>query len=44
MLDPAFSKSLRKMTEKQAKIFATNFLKNYVIGSLDIKNYIFGWF
>ena len=29
------------MKEKQAKIFATSFLKNYVIGSLDIKNYIF---
>ena len=41
-LDPTFFKSQRKMTEKQAKIFATNFLKNYVIGSLDIKNYIFG--
>ena len=30
------------MKEKQAKIFAKKFLKNYIIGSLDIKNYIFG--
>ena len=42
VLDPTFFKSLRKMKEKQAEIFATNCLKNYVIGSLDIKNYIFG--
>ena len=28
------------MIEKHAEIFATNFLKNSVIGSLDIKNYI----
>ena len=41
-LDPTFFKSLRKMMKKQAKTFATSFLKNYVIGSLDIKNYIFG--
>ena len=41
-LDPTFFKSLRKMNEKQVKVFATSFLKNYVIGSLDIKTYIFG--
>ena len=41
-LDPTFFKSLKKMKEKQAKIFATSFLKNYVIGSLDIKKNIFG--
>ena len=29
------------MKEKQVKAFSTSFLKNYVIGSLDIKNYIF---
>ena len=31
------------MKEKQAKFFAKNFLKSYVIGSLDTKNYIFDW-
>ena len=41
-LDPTFFKNLRKLKEKQVKVFATSFLKNYVIGSLDIKNYIFG--
>ena len=41
-LDPTFIKRLRKMKEKHAKIFAKSFLKNNVIGPLDIKNYIFG--
>ena len=39
---PYLFQSLRKLQEKQAKIFAKNFLKNYVAGSLDIKNYFFG--
>ena len=41
-LDPTFFESLRKIKEKLSKIFATSFLKSYLIGSLDIKNYIFG--
>ena len=40
--DSTFSKNLRQTKEKQAKILAKIFLKNYVIGSLDIKNYFFG--
>ena len=37
-IGPYLFQSLRKMQEKQAIIFAKSFLKNYVTGSLDIKN------
>ena len=44
VLDQLFRKS-KTMTEKQDKIFAKKFLKNYVIGSLDVKkiNFMADW-